>query len=168
MKRGKKGISIMIGYVLLVSAMIVMALIVFQWLKTYVPTEDLECPGDVSLSITDGTVCETNILKVEVKNTGLFNVNGYIIRGTYTDASGFEEIEELSEGYVIFENALAPNKKDDGPVGGEGDEEYPIESIEIVPVRFQEDDNGKERTVVCGDASVRKELNEICTINLEW
>ena len=38
-RMSKKGLSIMIGYVLLVTAAIVIGVVVYQWMKTYLPTE---------------------------------------------------------------------------------------------------------------------------------
>ena len=157
----------MIGYVLLVSAMIVMALIVFQWMKTYVPKDTLECPDDVSLLISK-TDCSNSSIYVNVKNTGLFDINGYIIRGIKKDDYGLDEIIELNDGYFIFSDVLKPNSnyEQHNNFGGDGTNIYNIESIEIVPVRFQKDNAGKERTVVCGDAAIKKELN--CEVKLKW
>ena len=47
--RDKRGISIVIGYILLVTVSIAMSILVYQWLKTYVPKEFLECPDGTSI-----------------------------------------------------------------------------------------------------------------------
>ena len=69
----------MIGYVMLVSVAIIMSVIVYNWLKTYTPTEGTECP-DVSIALGD-VVCEDGSIKLSVKNTGKFNIEGYFIKG---------------------------------------------------------------------------------------
>ena len=47
--KNKKGLSVMIGYVLLVTFAIIISAIVYQQIKTYLPTEDKVCPEGVSL-----------------------------------------------------------------------------------------------------------------------
>jgi len=42
-KKNKRGVSIVIGYVLLIAISIVISILVYQALKTYVPKEALEC-----------------------------------------------------------------------------------------------------------------------------
>ena len=42
----------MIGYILLITFAIVIAVVVFQWLKTYVPKEGIACPDEVSIYIS--------------------------------------------------------------------------------------------------------------------
>jgi len=43
MVRNKKAVSAIIGYVLLVTMGIVMSVIVYNYLKTYVPADALDC-----------------------------------------------------------------------------------------------------------------------------
>ena len=47
----KKGISIMIGYILLITMSIIISGVVFQWAKTYVPADPIECPSVVSVFV---------------------------------------------------------------------------------------------------------------------
>lgn len=78
--KNKKAVSIMIGYILLVTAAVVMGVIVYQWLKTYVPKEAIECPDDVSLFIKDYTCNNlTKELTLALQNNGKFSIAGYFI-----------------------------------------------------------------------------------------
>ena len=49
--KSKKAVSVIVGYVLLISFAIVIGVIVYQWMKTYVPKEDINCPDGTSLFI---------------------------------------------------------------------------------------------------------------------
>lgn len=157
----KKGVSIMIGYVLLVSMAIVMSFLVYAWLKTYIPKDNLECPEDTSISI-ENVQCEGGILTISLKNNGLFNINGYIIRLWEGGAGGVEE--QIYEKDSIGD-AIEPNRLTTISLGGEGNS-HSISYLEIVPIRLQEDEEEKTQEVICGNAKVNKEITS-CLINIE-
>ena len=48
--KNKKGVSEIIGYILLVAIVVTISIFVYQWLKTYVPQDAISCPDGVSLS----------------------------------------------------------------------------------------------------------------------
>ena len=78
----------MIGYVLLVVIAIVMSMIVFQYIRTYVPKDIVECPGGISVFIQEAKYdCDADTLEVTIKNNGRFNVAGAITKGRQ-DISG--------------------------------------------------------------------------------
>ena len=79
-RRNKKAVSPMIGYILLISAAIFMSVIVYAWLKTYVPRAALECPETTSIFIESYTCIPNNQLNITIRNNGNFNVAGYFIR----------------------------------------------------------------------------------------
>ena len=82
MQKNRKGISIMIGYIFLITITIVISTIVFQQLKTYIPTEKIECPEGVSIFLKEVTYdCDINELNITLKNNGRFNIAGYFIAG---------------------------------------------------------------------------------------
>jgi len=76
--KGKKGVSIIIGYILLVAVVITISIIVYQWLKNYVPSDALTCPDSVSVSVASYS-CSGNILNFSLTNTGTFSIAGYFI-----------------------------------------------------------------------------------------
>jgi hypothetical protein len=80
--KNKKGVSIMVGYVLLITIAITMSIIVYQWLKSYVPDQKQECPDGVSLKINDIDCNKTGAkitLNISMENNGRFNFAGYYI-----------------------------------------------------------------------------------------
>lgn len=169
----KKGISIIIGYVLLVTFAIMMSVFVYQWIKGYIPTETLECPDGVSIFIKEynyNCLSGSEKLTITLKNNGLFNTAGYFIHATNDsgqtlatiDLSGYTKLGEDKGGTVLLsqrgENSFEPNDEpitnifnlNDSGIGQ-------IYSIEIIPVRFQKVDN-KMRFVSCGGSRVKEEI----------
>ncbi len=176
-KRDKRGISIMIGYVLLISAMIVMWFIVYQWLRTYVPTEKLECPQEVSLIIGEVT-CNLNENKLtikEIKNNGLFSVNGFILKGNVQieqDGANIDKgVKDLGEYYFKMENGLEPDDEAldivfDWP--NDNGNQYQITSIEVTPIRIQQNEKGKDVNVICSESIIKKDISSAnCVIKLK-
>lgn len=76
----KKGISIMVGYVLLITIAIALSVLVYNWMRFYVSEEEgKSCPDGVSLIIWDYS-CSATELNITLKNKGLFNIDGYVLR----------------------------------------------------------------------------------------
>ncbi len=116
--RNKRGVSIIVGYVLLVVIALSLSLLVYAWLKSQIPREREKCPESISLIIEDYS-CDKRgkTLDITFQNKGLFNVNGFIIRirnvsdgKTYTLESGGGGIENffVEAGKL---KALKPNEK---------------------------------------------------------
>ncbi len=162
----KRGISIMIGYVLLVGIAIIMSLIVYQFIKTYVPKESIECPDEVSVFIKNIKYeCDNERLNVTIKNNGLFSIAGFFIYATTSEEQELAT-EDLSArvyaGGQLYGNAIVFSTTMNGLTPEEPNEKTSIFNltglgtiyrIEIVPVRFQEEE-GKTRFATCGDAKV--------------
>lgn len=163
----KKGISVMVSYVLLIVFVIIIGGIVYQWLKTYVPAQALECPDGVSLFIKEASFDPSDSqLIITLRNNGRFSLAGYFIHATnssdqelptidlssylnYTDGPG-----KIHGNSVLFlaaaGNLFAP--------GAEKSYFFDIPSsigepyfIRITPTRFQEVDE-RQRFVSCSDA----------------
>ena len=170
-KMKKRGLSVVIGYVLLVTFGIILSVIVYGYLKTYVPKDIDSCPSGVSLSVLNYDYnCTSNVLNVTIKNNGLFNVNGYYIYATTNPNATIATVdlssnfsESLSEtgmnmsGVVYFD--VNPNT-DFGPsstkthvfsLNGR------VYRVEIVPARFQ-DVESTTKFIGCGDSSVEELL----------
>jgi len=157
----KKGVSIMVGYILLIVGALVMGGLVYQGLKTYVPTEIIDCPEGVSIFIKE-KVYDGNNLKITLVNNGFFNINGYFIHATTTQEQKVATLD-LSEfikeggikggGFVL--SLFEPN--DEKPSNFEGID-IEIYSIQIIPMRFQKEDSRK-RFVACGNSKINEDLN---------
>lgn len=169
----KRGLSIMVGYVLLVVIGIVMSVFVYQWIKTYVPKESLECPDGVSIFVKEIVYnCEDDTLTLTVRNNGLFNVAGYYLRATENSEQELATLdlsENIQEGEssgaqeyahaVIFttgENIIEVDEEKTTIFDlniAEGNK------IELIPVMFQKDDRGKKEFVTCSDGRIEQALS---------
>jgi len=167
----------MIGYVLLVVFALIMGTIVYNVVKTYVPKNVIECPDSVSIFITDLIYTEDFKLNITITNNGLFNIAGYFIRATNSSNQKIatKDLSEFLVGggarelnnVVIFlgeDNPMKPNDKQTQRF----DLDENIYSIEIIPVRFQEENN-KDKFVSCGGSKIKEtvsintESSETCT-----
>jgi len=175
---GKKGISIMVSYVLLIVFVIIIGAIVYQWLKTYVPAQALECPDGVSLFIKDADFDSSDSqLIITLRNNGRFNLAGYFIHVTNSsdqelptiDLSGYlndtDGPGKIHGNSVLFFDEIAENPNLFTP-GSEESYFFDIPSsigephlIRITPTRFQDVDE-RQRFVSCGGARVGQIVGE--------
>ncbi|HJZ18579.1 MAG TPA: hypothetical protein VJ208_00550 [Candidatus Nanoarchaeia archaeon] len=168
----KRGISVVVGYILLVSIVIIMSVIVYQWISTYIPREDIECADGVSLFVQDYTLDCTDgseSLDLTIKNSGRFDVAGYFIHAT-TDSSQELAVTDLSGATDLRGSGGSVNYPPDGDdlnsvsAGQIFSDLFvltsigQIYSIEIVPLRY-ELVNNRNRAVSCTNARIRETLS---------
>ncbi len=76
----KRGVSIIVAYVLLIVIAISLSALVYNWLRFQVtPGDDKECPEGVDLIIKEIN-CSGNNLNITLQNKGLFTLEGFVIR----------------------------------------------------------------------------------------
>jgi hypothetical protein len=174
----KKGVSEVLGYILLVSFAVLMSFIVYQGLKTYVPTDKVECPEGVSIFAKD-TSCSLNVygtydLNLTIKNNGRYNIAGYFIHAS-SDSNQTVATMPLSSNFgqassspsaillgdaIIFQASTTENLVS---INSLAHAEYKnitkeIYSIDLLPIRFQKEEN-KLSMVSCGKAILREKIN---------
>lgn len=175
--KGKRGISVMIGYVLLVTFAIIISVVVYSWMQSYVPSEDVDCEDGVSLMIYDYS-CDDEVLNISFRNSGRFSLAGFTIYGKNSsdveiatidlskNLTGVEDSDYMSgNGRVYFGegvNSLSPG--DPFPYGTDSFMVFNISSysslpeIEITPLRSVERNN-KPVMAVCGNARIEETIN---------
>ena len=167
LEKNKRAVSLMVGYVLLVTIAIVMGAVVYNWMKSYVPRESLECPDSVSVFIKD-VVCEGSAgdynLMLNLTNNGRFSVDGYFIRAAESSEQTIAS-KDISDsivfgasaagGVVRWNNQLSPGKN---AFEAGYSLENPIYFIEITPIIYETIEN-KIRLVNCGSAKVKENVN---------
>jgi len=162
LKQDKKAISNMVAYAILISITISLSIIVYGWLRFYAGAEGLtECPDDVNLVI-EGYTCTLGIsgnqstLTVNLKNKGLFTIDGYTLRvhdrpdaefGIYTLADTEKTISP-GEKEVVTSTFNDPNDPTDPDI-------TEISLIEVQPFLME----GEK--VVCRSVVVQKDI--ICS-----
>jgi len=164
--KNRKGVSPMIGYVLLVTFVIILGVVIYNWMKTYIPQEDIDCPDGTSLFIKDYT-CSNSSLNITLKNNGKFSVGGYFIYATTTPQ---QELATKDLSFYINENfsllsptgvkltgeynSLSPNEEEVEVFDLSALTET-IYTIEIVPIRWQKEGR-VNRLVSCKNSKVRE------------
>jgi len=162
----KRGVNPIVGYVLLIVIILIISLITYNWIKTYKLGGGLECPEGVSLVIQK-VQCTDHKVDIEVKNNGLFDIEGYIIRG---DKEG-GGIIDLSEGYYYFldspDGKLTPDSDPLTKLFGGKKENYnnKIISVEITPIRFEKNEKGKKFITMCTNAITKKDIDGYCVLH---
>lgn len=164
----KKGLSVIVGYVLLIVITIVMASIVYQWIKTYLPKEQIDCPEDVSISISkiDCQKDASNIfLDIGLRNNGRFDINGYFIRSSedvtaelakidlsqYIDPDSGTSQNLISSVRFKGNYVLEPNSEIEDSFEILLSNVSDIKFIEIIPIRFQD-----SNFVTCSNKKIRE------------
>jgi hypothetical protein len=172
-KKSKRGVSIMIGYILLVSLAVVMGGVMYVWMKSYVPQEEIACPEGVSLTVPSYSYnCSTQILNLSIRNNGRFDVAGYYIKAAIDPNQRIatkdltKKIIKVGEMYVYY-NAIIFGSATDNQFGvgnstfnlfNLAGETVNIQRIEITPVRWQKDEKNRLRFAGCGEDSTLKEI----------
>lgn len=173
-RKDKKALSVMIGYILLISFGIVLSIIVYSYLKTYVPKEFLECPDGVSIFIEDINCSydennDKSNITITLQNNGKFNLAGYFIYGT-NDSSQDLATTDLSEkvvqgpsstGPISFANSVIFKFDSNMNTFKPGNETIhyftnitsEIIQVEIIPIRYDYSDS-TQRIASCGDSKV--------------
>lgn len=154
--RQDKGVSIMIGYVLLVVIAVALATLVFTFMKVYVPTNQPVCPDNIALSIEELS-CQNGAVRIQMMNRGLFSLDGAYIR---IGEPGREYRTLLNADNVRFfdyfdEKGLPPSAL--WPKGGEpmnyDYSETGTRIVEIEPALFVNDE-----WVLCNKAIIKQEI----------
>jgi FlaG/FlaF family flagellin (archaellin) len=168
----KRGLSIIIGYVLIIVISIVMSGLVYAWLKTYVPKDTGTCPEGTSMFIQQVSYnCTTKILTVSVKNNGRFGLDGYFIHASNRSDEKLATIDIsnrfmgslalISGSEVRFsnvENGLSPESNINTDSKSFNVSSYgTLYKIEVIPIRIQEVEK-KKRLISCTSAKSEETL----------
>jgi len=171
-RKNRKGVSIMVGYVLLVVFAVVLSVVVYQWIKTYVPGESLQCSDGVSVFVKEVSYdCSNNQFNITIKNNGRFSILGYFIHAANESAQEIATIDlsqyinDSFEGQK-FGNSIAFTLAQTNSFSPSDEKKVvfnlpteinELKLLQIIPTRLQEIDN-KNRFVSCGDAKIKETI----------
>lgn len=156
----KKGLSVIVGYVLLITFAVIIGAIVYAWVNSYMLTEKTACPDEVSLIVRSYTYdCNSGELNITFQNKGLFNISAFKIRGS-TDSNqetatiSFEGIGKTD--YQVFQKPLSPsgetqNRTINYDKTGYGN--LNLNFVEITPYVFE-----NRKSYICTNAMIKQKL----------
>lgn len=154
---------------LVLSVLLIISVLVYFFLKSYILKPTLKCPDEASLLIKSYQ-CDSNQLVLNLRNNGNFNIEGYYIHATNSSDEEVATID-LSD-YITPDSLVSPAGVKLGEIGTKNSFEITKEetdtfdltelgliySVEIIPVRWQEKDK-KNFLVSCTNAETKKILN---------
>lgn len=79
LKKNKKAISEIVGYTILIVIAVSLSILVYSFLRLYIPKEKVTCEEDIRLIIQDYT-CENGMLSLTITNKGLFKAGAFYLR----------------------------------------------------------------------------------------
>ena len=101
--KNKRGISVIIGYVLLIVIAIGLSIAVFGFLRAYLPKEMPECETDVKLIIREKSCDFTaRTLTLKLENKGLFSADAAFIRFAESDRTVREWINNPDKEFISY------------------------------------------------------------------
>lgn len=172
--RSKRGLSEIIAYVLLIAIAVFMSILVYRWIKTYVPKEIATCPDSTSISIKSVSYnCVSKVLNITLKNNGRFSLDGYLIRATTSsDPNALANldlasklIENLSTGEIskIFGSSIKFSLQSENYFSPDAISEpqafnvagTTLTKIEIIPLRVEVVAN-KKRVATCNNVKIHE------------
>jgi hypothetical protein len=167
----KRGISVMVGYILLITLGIAMAILVYGYIRTFVPSDSLECPAGTSISLKEIS-CEGNNLNLTIKNNGRFTIHAANFLGAlegrevatrdfvqYVNKESLHLDLNISE-LIHFIGESEPGLK----IGEERTYTFTLDNgsqyglIEIIPLRKEKAGRTIE-LVVCTEGGIREEIS---------
>ena len=163
--RGRKGVSEMLSYVLLICLGLFMAVALYSSLKLIANVKPVtSCEDGVSLTIIEYE-CAIDSFRVTLKNNGRFNVDGFMIRVSnnpdrvpITPLSVKGSLDGSNQGSYSFSPNLSPDGVSIIEFGNLGipDSDFEILSLRIQP--FIKSESGKAN-IVCENAVINQKIN---------
>jgi hypothetical protein len=143
-KKDKRGISVVLGYALLIGMSISLSVLVFQWLRYYVDDgsgENLNCPEGANIIITEANCVKGpgGYLNITLKNKGRHNLDGFGIR-VNERADAKQGLDKIN----LDDTSIQ--------VGQTYTESYPLSNVGLTDIKFVEVQSYKiisNKTIYC-------------------
>jgi FlaG/FlaF family flagellin (archaellin) len=102
-RSNRRGVSIMVGYVLLIAIAVSLSAGVYYFMKLYLPDQAPTCSPDVKLSITQASCTHTPLdVKVTVANKGLFSVHSLLVSMGQADRVYRANLNEPNARFSVY------------------------------------------------------------------
>ena len=84
--RDKRGLSEIVSYVLLIVIVISMSILIYNYMKGFIPRERDICPDGVALIVRSYTCyAGSKTLTLNLQNKGLFTIDAYVLRASESE-----------------------------------------------------------------------------------
>ena len=105
----KRGVSEVVGYVLLIVIAMGIATIVYTFLKVYVPKEKPECREGINIIVNNASCFNNGVqnIRLVLENKGLFEINKAYLRIGKDTSSYKEDIPTVNPVNLVNENGRA-------------------------------------------------------------
>ncbi len=158
----KKGLSEVVGYVLLIAIAIALSVLVYSFIKSYLPKQTNSCPEGVSIIITDYKCDNINKqINITIQNKGLFDIDGFLLKASNDSNLPAKSLDYInstggtSSGIVYFDKnfdlVMKPNEKYNQTFSYL--EQGLINKIQIIPFKLY-----KGESLICGKAQVTQSM----------
>ena len=109
--QNKKGVSVIIGYVLLVVMALGLGVGVYTYLSALTPKDKPECKNDIHIILVNYT-CSAGNLEVNLQNKGLFRIDAAYVRigGENQKVKDLINNEDVFFGVIDGQKGLSPGK----------------------------------------------------------
>ncbi|MEK6848739.1 MAG: archaellin/type IV pilin N-terminal domain-containing protein [Nanoarchaeota archaeon] len=160
LKKDKRGLSEIVGYVIIVVIAISISFGVYAFMKSYLPKFTEECPQELTIGVKD-YLCDPTADTIELKilNNGNFNADGFLIRGSDKSEGiavyPLEEVISGIEGIMTFEPVLKPGEEKEAVFSYNNVPTQKIVQIEIQPFKVVPKERDPQ---VCKDAVVKMKI----------
>jgi len=151
--RNKKGVSEMVGYVLLIVIAISVSVMVYAYLRNIAIQPPEKCDEGVSLMIEDYNCNVADMLNLTIKNQGTLSVDGFMIHGSNESARWFaiDLAGKSTNGQILFEGDRLNASKSRNFIFSYG-EHNSVNRLEIKPMQA-----GKTM-IICENAIINQEI----------
>jgi hypothetical protein len=171
----KRGVSVIVGYVLLITFGLILSVIVYNYLKTYVPADSVSCPEGVSLLLKSYSYSQSSgQLNLTFENNGKFDLNGYTLHATtnpnqtiatydlskyFNSSSKVSQDGRIANNYIFFFKTFSALT-----LGKETYQSFNLPpstkicSLQIVPIKLQVQD-GSQTYALCGNSQVTQPVS---------
>jgi len=156
LNKNKKAISEIVGYTILIVIAVSLSILVYSFLRLYIPKEQVTCDEDVRLIIQDYT-CKGGKLNLTITNKGLFKAGAFYL--WFSNDSQKEQINKNN--FLLYNKSNSPDLKP----GESFDSIYDISSfvsgtqdyeLELQPAIIVE-----KKIIVCENAIITQDIT--CT-----
>lgn len=162
-RKNKKGLSEVVGYVLLIGVAVSLSVIVYYWINSNLPKNTNDCP-EISIIISNYQCkAASKEINITLQNKGLFDIDGFILKASNDSSAPTKSLKYYngtamqSSSLVLFDTeldvTLNPSEKFIKVFNYSDPNINILTKIQIIPFKFY-----KGETLLCGKAEITQNV----------